>query len=230
MKKSLMHQRYSAIVRRAVAAGGPDPKINTTLKDVISSAIKDGVPKASIDKAIKAGESRAINSAIYEVMGPGGCFLLLDIETDNLNRSRQTIKQICKKIKGTGLLKEGTVKHAFDAKGMVKLSRKDRNGADISYEKAEEIAIEAGAEEVEDPEEDSDSSESWILLTAVSDLYSVKSKIEKTMSDVVIEEYDTIYKATSRIELSDEDMEKAATLCDALQESPEVAKLYDNIQ
>lgn len=89
-------------------------------------------------------------------------------------------------------MKEGSGIQAFEPKGAVKISRKDRNGASVTLEKAEEIGIEAEAEEVIGEEEDalSDAAQeddsSWTLRCPTSDLYLVKSYVEKNFPDIII--------------------------------------------
>ena len=100
-------------------------------------------------------------------------------------------------------MKEGSGIQAFEPKGAVKISRKDRNGGIVTLEKAEEIGIEAEAEEVVGDEEDGadgsqpggagaqgDASQeedsSWTLRCPPSDLYLVKSYVEKNFPDIII--------------------------------------------
>lgn len=115
----------------------------------------------------------------------------------------------------------------FSQRGFLRIKKVDTDGNAITFEKAEEIGIEAGAEEVE---EDSDDNENWNLITDPKDLYVVKGHIEKNMKTVVISDYELCYIANNLIELSDEDLEKATQVYDALNEMDEVNKIYANIQ
>lgn len=121
-----------------------------------------------------------------------------------------------------------------------------KSGKEISFERAEEIGIEAGAEEVinvdEDEEADKipaadDSSSSsndepkyWKLMTDSRDLFSVKGYIEKNLPDVEIIDYETEFVPKTYAVLEDQELEAAANLCQALENMEDVNKLYVNIQ
>lgn len=125
-------------------------------------------------------------------------------------------------------MKLNTAKNQFNERGFIRISKKDREGKPITFERAEEIGIEAGAEEVvaDDPETPSDT---WTLETAAEDLYPAKGFIEKNIKDVEIVDYENSLVPIHLIELSDTDLEQAAKLCDALQELEEVTKIHANI-
>lgn len=98
-------------------------------------------------------------------------------------------------------MKEGSGIQAFEPKGAVKISRKDKKGGIVTLERAEEIGIEAEAEEVVGDEDGADDSQpggagaqdagqeddsSWTLRCPTSDLYLVKSYVEKNFPDIII--------------------------------------------
>ena len=124
-------------------------------------------------------------------------------------------------------MKDTAVLNLFRERGYVKIRRKDKNGEDISFEKAEEIAIEAGAEEIR---EDEDNAELWHFDVELSEMYKVKHAVEKNFPDVEIEDYDFSYVPANPIQLSDEDMEKASSLFEVLSEIEDINKVYANIQ
>lgn len=91
--------RYCMLIRRACVSG-TDPKVNDKLRDIIALALKSQVPRATIDRQIERAKQVKLKEMVIEVMTPGGAFLLCEIETDNISRTRQDMKKILRKITG----------------------------------------------------------------------------------------------------------------------------------
>lgn len=229
-KRSKMISKYCQTVRRVALAGGFDPKVNDKLNDAMAAALKANVPKDSLLKCLEKAKNAKLAKEVLEIQGPGGCFLLVDVETDNISRTRHDIKKIMKGAKDSkvGLMREGSCKHAFEEKGIIQIPKQDKAGKEITLERAEEIAIEAGAEEVRDDNDDPE--QYWILITDPLQIFEVKSVIEKTMPFIEIASTETHYLPIVRVPLSETDAEKAAEMCSRLQEMDEVNIIYDNIQ
>ncbi|KAI1300007.1 Translational activator of cytochrome c oxidase 1 [Halotydeus destructor] len=230
-KKGDTANKYSHLVRKLVLEGGPDPKLNGKLADLIATASKLGVSKATIERAIKRAIDTKVEKVIIEVLAPGGAFLLAEAETDTPVDLKYQVKVALRKYKkdGAAILRKGVAEHSFAQRGVVKISRKTKDGQDIGLERAEEIAIEAGAEEVKESDNE-DEAHVWLLETDPNDMFAVKGKIEKSFSDVEIIEYDSIYIAHQTVPLTDEQLEKTSELCDALNEVQDIQRVYDNIQ
>lgn len=129
-------------------------------------------------------------------------------------------------------MKEGAAKHSFTERGVISIGKKDKAGNAIDKDRAEEIAIITGAEEVEEEEVDEGDTESvpsWTLYTSPDQLPIVKSKIEK-MEDIEVLEADVKFLPVVYVPLSPTDLDTAATLCAALQELEEVTHVFDNIK
>ena len=219
-------------IRRAVVVGGgsTDPKVNDKLNDAITAALKMSVPKETINRTIEKAKNVALRKETVEVMGPGGSFLLVDLETDNISRTRHDLKKIFKKLKGPsvcGILQPGAAKHAFEEKGVIRIKKKVGEET-VSFEKMEEIAIEVGAEEIVEDEEEPE--EVWRLITAPLDVMPVKGSIERALPGVEVLDAETRFLPIMEVPLSEADMEQAATLCNTLQEMDEVTNIYDNIK
>lgn len=100
-KKGVTASRYSMLIRRAVVEGGsPDPKLNSLLDTLVKQASKANVQKTTIERAISKATNAKMVFGLVEVMTPGGAFIMCDIETDQLNRTKYDIKQAVKRIKG----------------------------------------------------------------------------------------------------------------------------------
>jgi transcriptional/translational regulatory protein YebC/TACO1 len=101
--KCMKISRHCKLITRA-CAGGTDPKINTILHNSINAALKAGVSRATIDRQVERAKNVVLKQEIVEVMGPGGAFLLFEIETDNISKTRQNIKKVLRKIPGYVLI------------------------------------------------------------------------------------------------------------------------------
>ena len=181
--KSIKHKKGAADARRGkvfsklakyimVAArnGGGNPADNLRLRYAIDKARSESMPKDSIERAIKkgTGELQGIELAelVYEGIGPGGISLIIEVLTDNRNRTGGEIRNILEK-RGASLGKANSVLWKFDRKGVLGIS-----GVDASEEEVFEAAIEAGADNVEAEEG------SFLVYTKVEDFESVRSSLQ----------------------------------------------------
>ena len=143
-------------------------------------------------------------------------------------------------------MKEGAARMSFEEKGVITIARKDRNGKEIDKDRIEEIAIEAGAEEVIDEEEEAggeptsqegagqldqgDQEErAWTLQTGSKEVFVVKGKLDK-MPDIVVLDAEVRFMPIVRVPLSPEQASGVSTLIEGLQAMDEVNTIYDNIK
>ena len=128
-----------------VRAGGPDPNVNSKLKDVIAKAKANNVPNDNIDRIIKkaAGEQGGAEyeSLIYEGYGPAGVAVIVETLTDNRNRTAGEMRHYFDKC-GGNLGQSGSVMFIFEHKGLVVI-----DGEGLDEEKVMEDALEAGADD-----------------------------------------------------------------------------------
>lgn len=134
----------------AARAGGGDPLLNARLRTAIDNAKAVSMPRENIERAIKKGTGElggaAIQEVTYEGYGPSGIAFLIEIATDNLNRSAQDIRTIFSKNHGAAAT-PGSVAYQFDRKGEIVLP-----AAAGSEEAILEAAILAGADDVQSDE------------------------------------------------------------------------------
>ncbi len=135
----------------AARLAGPDPEGNARLRQAIMAAKEENMPKDNIDRAIKKGTGGAEGSAgyeevIYEGYGPGGVAVLVEVMTDNKNRTVAEIRHIFSK-HGGNLGENGCVSWIFEKKGSILLDKKG-----VSEDVLMEIALDAGAEDVREEE------------------------------------------------------------------------------
>lgn len=130
----------------AARAGGADPSANARLRTAIDNAKAVSMPRENIERAIKKGTGElggaAIQEVTYEGYGPSGTAFLIEIATDNLNRSAQDIRTIFSKNNGA-VATPGSVAYQFDRKGEIVLPVDAASEDGIL-----ELAVMAGADEV----------------------------------------------------------------------------------
>lgn len=140
------------------------------------------------------------------------------------------------------MMREGAVRMSFEERGIVIISKKDKNGKMIDKDRAEDIAIEVGAEEVVDEEEadqpapnaksksgKGDDVGTWTLYTTARDVNVVKTKVE-SLKDVEVIDSESRFLPICLVPLSKDDFSAAASLVEKLEELEEVCAVYDNIK
>ena len=130
----------------AAREGGGDPDSNFRLRLVLDKAKKANMPKDNIERAIKKGTGEAgdveYHQILYEAYAPGGVALLIEVLTDNRNRTAAEIRNILSK--GGGSLGEsGCVSYLFKRKGVITF-----DAAKYSEDEIMAVALESGAEDL----------------------------------------------------------------------------------
>lgn len=153
----------------AARAGGGDPAANSRLRTAIDNAKAVSMPKDNIERAIKKGTGElggdAIQEISYEAYGPAGIAFIIEMATDNLNRTAQDLRTIFSK-NGGSVATPGSVSYQFDRKGEIRVS-----AAGLADEAVMDAAIEAGADDVH-----SDADE-HLILTAANELGTVANAL-----------------------------------------------------
>ncbi|MEM9295190.1 MAG: YebC/PmpR family DNA-binding transcriptional regulator [Planctomycetota bacterium] len=146
-KRSKLWSKCSRAIIAAAKAGGPDPAANLTLRYAIDEAKSQNMPKDTIEKAIAkgagGGDGDDYEEIVYEGYGPAGVAVLLEILTDNRNRTAPEIRKIFEKAGGS-LGASNSVAFQFERKGEIYL---EANAA--TEDQLMELALEAGAEDIE---------------------------------------------------------------------------------
>jgi YebC/PmpR family DNA-binding regulatory protein len=135
----------------AARLGGSDPEGNARLRQAIMAAKDENMPKENIDRAIKKGIGGTEGSAgyeevVYEGYGPGGVAVLVEVMTDNKNRTVAEVRHIFSK-HGGNLGENGCVSWIFEKKGSLLFDKKGLNEDDLM-----ELALDSGAEDVREEE------------------------------------------------------------------------------
>src|SRR3954447_13890736 len=145
-KRGQLFTKLARAITVAAREGGGDPDGNATLANAIDKAKSLRMPKENIERAIAkgtgaGGDAAAIEAVTYEGYGPGGVAILVDCLTDNKNRTVSEVRHAFTK-NGGNLGTDGSVAYLFNKQGEILLTK------GVSEDKAMEVAIEAGAEDV----------------------------------------------------------------------------------
>ncbi|XP_069490224.1 translational activator of cytochrome c oxidase 1 [Ambystoma mexicanum] len=212
-------------IKFAVKEGGSNPDFNVSLAQLMEQCRAKNMPKSSVDAAIKGAE-KGKNSlyVLYEGRGPGGASLLIEAITDNPNRARQEIKYMMNK--NRGMLCDG-VRHCFSHKGVIAVRCDDHKNQPVELDQALEMAIEAGAEEVIEVE-DEDEKAVLKFICDIPLLREVRQKLDSLGLISLSTELE--YIPNTKVSLSDADLEHAAHLLGLLNAYQDVIRVYDNIE
>ncbi len=226
-KKAVVDARkgkiFSKIAKEiAVAArlGGGDPDGNPRLRTVIEKAKEVNMPSENIKRAIMKGTGElpglAYEESIYEGYGPGGTAILLEVLTDNRNRTVSEIRHIMTK-NGGSLGEAGCVAWMFEKKGYILVEK-----SKIDEDTLMSVALEAGAEDMKnDPGE-----ENYEIITAPEDMSRVKSALESTNIPISLAEITMLPK--SYVALDEKSAEQMIRLIDALEDHEDIQNVYTN--
>ena len=214
---------WSKCARAIIVAaknGGGDPATNLTLRYAIDDAKAENMPKDTIANAIKKGSGEAggesYESIIYEGYGPGGVAILLEILTDNRNRTAPEIKKIFEK-HGGNLGTSGCVAYIFQTRGQVFLSKEQ-----VEEEQLMDTVLEAGAEDV------TDEGDSWQVLCEPAAFLPVREAIEGTGLTTESAQMTMIPNTTASC--SGNDARKLLNLMEALEDHDDVQKVHANFE
>jgi len=212
--------RVTKDIMKAAKEGGPDPESNIRLKTAILAARKVNMPNENIQRAIArgAGLDKAVHyeEFVYEGYGPGGVAIMMNIVTDNRNRTAADVRHIFSK-HGGSLGETGCVSWMFQKKGVVEI---DRSQTGISEDDLILLALEAGADDVETDED------SFTITSAPEALDQVLRALEA--AGVPVEKGETAMVPTNTVEVSGENAEKLIKLLDLLEEHDDVQNVYSN--
>ena len=198
--------------------GSGDPAANPRLRAAVQAAKAENMPKDNIDRAIKkgTGELEGVNyeESIYEGYGPGGAAVLIETLTDNKNRAVADVRFIFSK-NGGNLGENGCVAWMFEKKGYINI---EKNSADEDI--LMEIAIDAGAEDVQEDEI------SFEVTTAPEDFEAVKEAIDQASIPFVEAEITMLPQSTTN--LVGKEAEQMVKLMETLEDCEDVQKVYTN--
>jgi YebC/PmpR family DNA-binding regulatory protein len=204
----------------AVREGGGDPEINGKLRDVIAKAKANNMPNENVTRSIKkaAGEMGSVNyeEILYEGYASGGVALLVEVVTDNRNRTASDVRHAFDKC-GGALGANGCVAWMFDRKGLLVIERKPA----LTEDDLLLAAMEAGASDMQ-PLEDA-----FEVYTEPADFSSVREALERQSLPFLSAELTYVPQNTVAVEDA-EAVEKIRRLVDMLEDMEDVQNVYLN--
>lgn len=217
--KGKAFSRVTKEIITAVKLGGPDPKSNTRLRLAIQKARDVNMPSDNIDRNIKKASSSdqaAYSEVTYELYGYGGVGLIVEIMTDNKNRTSSDIRIALNKRGGTQA-NPGAVAFNFDHKGVIQVPKQSIKEDDLFL-----LVSEAGADDFEADED------FYMITTAPDRLFQVKEAIEKLGIKPELAELQHVPK--NWIECSGEDQKSNLDLIEWLEALDDVDAVYHNMK
>lgn len=219
-KKGKVFSKMATEIIMAARQGGGNPETNARLRLAVDKARAMRVPADNIERAIQrgvgAGEGEGLEEITYEGYGPGGVAILLEIVTDNRNRTAGEVRHLFSK-HGGNMGEAGCVGWMFERKGILFLDR-DKNR--IDEDAVMTLALEAGAEDVR-VEDDS-----YEIITSVDDFESVKKHVEGQGFEPEVAELTMIPKTEVRVE--SQEAQQLLRLIDALDDHDDVQEVHAN--
>uniref|UniRef100_UPI0037E919FF translational activator of cytochrome c oxidase 1 n=1 Tax=Semicossyphus pulcher TaxID=241346 RepID=UPI0037E919FF len=215
-----MFMKFGMMIRIAVKEGGSNPEMNLNLAHILEQCRGKNMPKAAIEAAVKSAEkAKPASQHMVEARGPGGCLLLIEILTDSNSRSQQDIRRLLSR--NGGMLSDGA-RHNFNRRGVVVVP-----GQNMSMERALELAIEAGAEDVKETEDE----EEQPLLQFICDMADMR-KVRASLAELGMQITSAGLEFVPRTlsSLDQDQLDAASTLIEALNDCPDVVRVWDNIQ
>lgn len=222
-ERSRIFSKLSLSVRLAVKEGGPNPELNSNLASILEVCRSKHMPKSTIEAALKMEKTKDMY-LLYEGRGPGGSSLLIEALSNSSSKCHSDIKHILNK--NGGMMAEGA-RHSFDKKGVIVVGEEDREKKPVNLERALELAIEAGAEDVKEIE-DEEEKNIFKFICDASSLHQVRKKLDSLGLCSVSCTLEFI--PNTKVQLADPDLEQAAHLIHALSNHDDVIHVYDNIE
>uniref|UniRef100_A0A8D1I3J2 Translational activator of cytochrome c oxidase 1 n=1 Tax=Sus scrofa TaxID=9823 RepID=A0A8D1I3J2_PIG len=222
-ERSRIFSKLSLSIRLAVKEGGPNPDLNSNLASILEVCRSKHMPKSTMEAALKMEKTKDIH-LLYEGRGPGGSSLLIEALSNSGSKCLSDIKHILNK--NGGMMAEGAP-HFFDKKGVIVVGVEDREKKAVNLERALELAIEAGAEDVKETE-DEEEKNIFKFVCDASSLHQVRKKLDSLGLCCVSCMLEFI--PNTKVQLADPELEQAAHLIQALSNHDDVIHVYDNIE
>lgn len=233
--KTIKHQKGTADIKRgqmftklanaitiAVRQGGgtTDPNSNPRLRLAIDAARAQNMPKDNIQRAIERGSGKGdgeeLQEALYEGFAPYGINVIVEVATDNPQRTSSEIKNLFQK-NGGSFGQPGSSSYLFKKMGEIFVKK---NGK--TFDEIFSAALESGAEDIEDGEE-------VIVYTETSDLSRIKDELLAKGLEISQAKY-TLKPITKISVPNKEDYGKVIAFLSSLEELDDVQEVYSNLQ
>lgn len=221
-KKGKIFMYHAKNIYVAAKQGGGDLEMNAALRTAVEKAKADNMPNENIERAIKkaTGTLDGVNyeEITYEGYGPGGVAVIVQVLTDNRNRTAAEIRHAFKKHDGN-LGENGSVSFMFNRKGYIVILNE---GEKIDEDELTLTVIEAGADDI-------------VKDDGLYEIYTSPEQFDKVCADLrengyELENAELTLIPQNYMSLSDEKEEKMLQLIDALEDNEDTQDIYHNLK
>ncbi|HLQ74145.1 MAG TPA: YebC/PmpR family DNA-binding transcriptional regulator [Bacillota bacterium] len=221
-KRGKIFMRHAKDIYTAAKEGGGDPEMNPALRLAVEKARDANMPKDNIERAINKAtgtlDGVTFEEVTYEGYGPGGIAVIVQVLTDNRNRSAAEIRHAFNKNDGN-LGTSGSVSYMFDRKGYIVILNEDGS---IDDDEITLEAIEAGADDIEIEDHVIE------IYTEPASFVAVRDHLSE--SGFTFEEAEVTLIPQNFSQLSKEDEEKMLNLIDMLEDEDDVQDVHHNLE
>ncbi|CAN1594047.1 COG0217 Uncharacterized conserved protein [Candidatus Pelagibacterales bacterium] len=217
--RSKLFTKLSREITVSAKLGTPDPEMNPRLRAAVQAARAANMPKDNIERAIKKSQGNIDNSyefSRYEGFGPGRTGVIIEVLTDNKNRSVSNIRTIFQKFGGT-LGETGSVSYQFEQIGQIKIKKEL-----MSQNDALELAINTGAEDCVTTDLHHE------INCKKEEFNSVREEIEKKVKDLSFA--GLIWNPLSKVNLDKETFDKVVNFLEQIEDDDDVQNVFTNFE
>ena len=217
-KRGKMFTKLIKEITVAAREGGGDPDANPRLRTAVANAKAQNMPNETIERGILRGTGQlpgtSYEEIIYEGYGPKGVAIIVEVVTDNRNRSTSDLRNILSK-HGGNLGERGCVSWMFDKKGLVVIDKDNADEDDLIM-----IALDAGAEDIKSEDD------SYEIITEPQDFESVRNAVQEAGIEITLEEISMIPQTT--VKLDGKEALQLLKIIGSLEDHDDVQNVYSN--
>jgi len=220
-KRGKIFSKLAREIMVAARQGGGDPASNITLRSLIQKAKSVNMPAENVERAIKKGtgeldEGQQFEEVIYEAFGPGGVGIIVQVLTDNRNRSAAEIRHLFSR-HNISLGAQGSVARGFRRRGVIRVPAEQ-----VAEDRLMEIALEAGAEDMQRE------NGQYLITTEPAALSRVADAI--TAAGIPVEQSEVTLLPDLWVTVSDPAVARELIrLIEALEDLDDVQNVYTNL-
>jgi YebC/PmpR family DNA-binding regulatory protein len=218
-KRAAMFTKYARVITVAARSGG-DPEFNPALRTAIDKAKSVDMPNANIERAIKKGtgeiEGASYEPGTFEGYGAAGVAVIVEVLTDNKNRTTSAVKHAFDKW-GGNMGTPGCVSYMFKRKGLITIEKTD----DVDEDELMEAALEAGMEDMNTYDD------SYEVVTAPEDYDSVCKALKDAGYEFVDQNIEYV-PDMEQTPTNEEDIANLKKMIAALEDDDDVQNVYHN--
>jgi YebC/PmpR family DNA-binding regulatory protein len=219
-KRGKIFAKLGKEIAIAAKIGGGDPAMNPRLRMVLLKSRAANMPNDNIERAIKrgtgGGEAMNYEDLTYEIYGPHGVAVLVELSTDNRNRTASEIRSLLTKNNGS-MATSGAVTRLFQRKGQIIITRDG-----VNEDALMEAALEAGAEDFKTDEH------GFEIITDPGHFETVNKKVEE--KGIKPASAEITYLPTLTVPLAGKDVAEVQKLVELLEDNDDVKEVYFNAE